>query len=247
MPDVAGYRAKVGTLIPSTNTLVEADFWSMAIPGVTFHAGRMYIPQPSLDSDDAFLQLLDSVDLALETALRDVTTCLPDYMAMGMSAPTFWGGLEGSNAFEKRMADACGIPMSTGSESCRAALAAYGAQRIAVLTPYQPVMREQIVRYFEDCGFTVVRYKDLGCASATAIAQVTESELETVINELNGPDVDAVVQCGTNLSMVRLAANAEVALKKPIIAINTAIVWHAYRAMGFNERLFGFGRLLSEF
>ena len=63
MPDVAGYRAKVGTLIPSTNTLVEADFWSMVIPGVTF-AGRMYIPQPSLDSDDAFLQLLDSVDLA---------------------------------------------------------------------------------------------------------------------------------------------------------------------------------------
>ena len=116
-----------------------------------------------------------------------------------------------------------------------------------MLTPYQPVIREQLVRYFEHCGFTVVRYKDLGCASAKAIAPVTESELETVINELNGPDVDAVVQCGTNLSMVRLAANAEVALKKPIIAINTAIVWHAYRAMGFNERLFGFGRLLSEF
>ena len=47
--------------------------------------------------------------------------------------------------------------------------------------------------------------------------------------------------------MVRLAANAEVALNKPIIAINTAIVWHAYRAMGFKEQLFGFGRLLSEF
>lgn len=48
MPDVVGFRAKMATLIPSTNTLVESDFWRMAIPGGTFHAGRMYIPEPTV-------------------------------------------------------------------------------------------------------------------------------------------------------------------------------------------------------
>ncbi len=246
MPDVAGFRAKVGTLIPSTNTMVEADFWSMVLPGVTFHAGRIYIPEPALDSDDAFKNLLASVDAALETALRDVMTCKPDYLAMGMSAPTFWGGAEGSARFTERMRAQTGLGISTGSDSCRAALEACRARNIAVLTPYQPVMREQIVRYFEDTGFKVVRYTDLLCPSATAIAAVTAAELRSELHRLDGPDIDAIVQCGTNLSMVRLAAQAEGWLGKPVIAINTAIVWHAYRANGFNEKLYGFGSLLSE-
>ena len=42
-----------------------------------------------------------------------------------------------------------------------------------------------------------------------------------------GRTSDALVQVGTNLSMVRLAAQAEMWLKKPVIAINTATYWHA--------------------
>jgi len=43
MPDAVGYRIKFGVIIPSTNTVVEADYNRMAPPGVTFHAGRMYV------------------------------------------------------------------------------------------------------------------------------------------------------------------------------------------------------------
>lgn len=65
-------------------------------------------------------------------------------------------------------------------------------------------------------------------------------------SELDGPDIDAIVQCGTNLSMIRLAADAEGWLGKPVIAINTATLWHAYRTNGFADTLYGFGSLLSE-
>ena len=37
--------------------------------------------------------------------------------------------------------------------------------------------------------------------------------------KLDGPDVDAIVQVGTNCSMVKLAAAAEMYLGKPVIAI----------------------------
>jgi maleate isomerase len=246
MPDVLGFRAKMGVIIPSTNTVVEADFVEMRIPGVTFHSGRMYIAQPVLDSDQAFERLLDQVRVSVETAIRDVLTCQPDYLLMGMSAPTFWGGVEGNRRFTERVRALSGLGVSTGAESCRAALEAVKAKRITVLTPYQPIMREQIVRYFTECGFTVVRYKDLRCASATAIAHITPAELRPVLRELDGPEVDAIVQCGTNLALVRLAAEAEGWLDKPVIAINTATLWHGYRANGFTDKLYGFGSLLSE-
>ena len=247
MPDVAGFRAKLATIVPSTNTIVEADFNHLfRIPGVTFHTGRMYIGNPVLDSDDAFTALLTQVDRAFEIAVRDVMTCEPDYLVMGMSAPTFWGGLAGNAAFLERAQRLCGLGVTTGAEACNAALAALGARRIAVFTPYQPIMREQIVRYFEESGFPVMRYVDLECPSATAIAAVTPGRLRGVLRDIDGPDVDAIVQVGTNLSMVRLAAEAEGWLGKPVVAINTAIIWHAYRANGFDDRIHGCGSLLSE-
>jgi len=246
MPDVVGFRAKMGVIIPSTNTVVESDFWDMRIPGATFHTGRIYIAQPNLSSDAAMENLLAQVQTAIEVAVRDVMTCKPDYLLMGMSAPTFWGGQEGSQRFAEKMRTLSGLKISMGSEACRAALEVYKAKRIAVFTPYQPIMRQQIVRYFEDCGFQVVRYKDLRCPSATAIAEITPADLRPVLQELDGPDIDALVQCGTNLSMIRLAADAEGWLGKPVIAINTATLWHGYRANGFTDKLYGFGSLLSE-
>ena len=64
---------------------------------------------------------------------------------------------------------------------------------------------------------------------------------------LDGRDVDAIIQVGTNLSMVRLAAAAELWLGKPVIAINTATYWHALRQNQITDKIAGLGRLLEEF
>ena len=64
---------------------------------------------------------------------------------------------------------------------------------------------------------------------------------------LDGDDVDALVQVGTNLSMTRLAAAAEMYLGKPVIAINTATYWNALRQNGIADQVSGFGRLMEEF
>ena len=46
--------------------------------------------------------------------------------------------------------------------------------------------------------------------------------------------------------MVRLADEAEGWLAKPVIAINAATLWHAYREHGFDDKLYGFGALLRD-
>jgi maleate isomerase len=79
------------------------------------------------------------------------------------------------------------------------------------------------------------------------IAHVGEAELRDAIQRLDGPEVDAIVQVGTNLAMARLAGIAEFWLGKPVIAINTATYWWALRSNGIADRLGGFGTLLSRF
>jgi maleate isomerase len=246
MPDVTGWRAKFGVIVPSTNTVVEHDFNRMAPPGVTFHTGRMYIERPAIDSDAAFEALLGEIRASITTAIRDVMTCEPDYLVMGMSAETFWGGVAGNAAFIERVRAQSGLAVSTGASACRAALEVLGVRRIAAFSPYQPVADTQVARFFEEAGFDVVRVTGRRCATATAIARVGEDTLRTVLRELDGPDVDAIVQAGTNLSMVRLADEAERWLGKPVVAINAATLWHALRANGICDRLAGFGSLLRE-
>lgn len=246
MPDVVGYRCKMGVVIPSTNTVVEADYNDMGPLGVTFHAGRMYIAEPSMDSDDAFENLMRQIRTSLETAIRDVMTCKPDYLIMAMSSETFWGGVDGNEQFTGRVKRLSGLGVSTGATATRMALETYGARKIAVLSPYQPVADHQVARYFQEVGFEVVRLIGLRCSSATTIAEVREDDLRRVLRELDGPGVDAIVQVGTNLSMVRLADEAERWLQKPIIAINAATLWHALRARGIRDQFRGFGSLFRE-
>lgn len=67
------------------------------------------------------------------------------------------------------------------------------------------------------------------------------------MRELDGDDVDALVQVGTNLSAAVLVPELEKAHGKPVIAINTATYWHALRALGIKDKIAGFGQLLEHF
>lgn len=246
MPDVVGYRAKFAVIVPSTNTVVEHDFSAVRPRGVTFHTGRMYIENPELSSNEEFEGLLAQIRVSIRTAIRDVMTCEPDYMVMGMSAETFWDGIKGNDEFEQRVMDQSGLKVTTGASATREALRLLGAEKIAFITPYQPVADEQVRAFYTQSGFHVIGCHGLKCPSATAIADVPERTLIEVLRELDGPDVDAIVQVGTNLSMVRLADEAERWLDKPVVAINTATLWHALRQNGFSDQLDGFGTLLRD-
>ena len=78
------------------------------------------------------------------------------------------------------------------------------------------------------------------------IAHEPEDKLRKAILELNEDAPDAIIQCGTNLACLRVAAEAERWLGKPVIAINAATYWRALRENGFHDKMHGMGRLLSD-
>jgi maleate isomerase len=248
MPDALGWRAKFGVLAPSTNTIVEPDFYRMGVPGVTSHFSRIHIRNPDLGSDAAFEALLEEVREEIGFAVQRVMTAEPDYMVMGMSSETFWGGMAGNRQFVQQIQALTGnLGVATGAEACERVLRKFGIKRIAVVTPYQPVGDHNVALFFNEIGADVVRIKGLRCPTAVSIAHVDEETLRQALREVDGDDVDALVQAGTNLSMLRLADEAERWLGKPVIAINAAIWWMALRDNGIDDKIDGCGRLLREF
>ena len=238
---------KFGVIAPSTNTSVQPEFDGMRPYGVTNHFSRIHIPDNPVHSDDDFNQLMVDIRAELMVSIDRVMTCGPDRVVMGMSAETFWDGLDGSVIFQKNCEERAGVPVSMGSDACQAALRKYGdIKRISVITPYMPVGDENVRKFFTDCGFDVAEVYGLKCSSPMLIAHESEKTLRDAIIKVNDPSVEAIVQVGTNLAMARVAGMAEFWLDKPVLAINTATYWWSLRQAGIEDKIPGWGSLLME-
>jgi maleate isomerase len=250
-------RAQIGVIIPSTNTGVEYDLQKFNLDGVTWHPSRFWIELRNWadeveatgdDNDTVFERFLEIMRGEIPISLRNVISAKVTHIMLGMSAETFWGGVEGSIEFEKNVRAHIGdLGLTTGAEATRKALECFEAKTISVITPYPPVGDANVRQYFEEIGYKVKAVKGLDRPSATAIAETSIQDVLQAVREVDGDDVDAIVQCGTNLSTVDLFPTLEHQLQKPLIPINIATVWHALRACGIEDKVTGRGRLMEEF
>ena len=257
LDNYVGHRAKIGVIIPSTNISVEYDCQRILPRGVSWHFARFYISHPNLSNDENFVRFLELLRGTVPDAVRDVLTCKPDHIMMGMSAETFWGGVTGNDGFVEHIQKLCGDRgLTTGANATLAALKAYQSKgrsikRISVLGPYQPIGDKNVRRFFEESGFEVKHVAGLKAANATdAIALTPEfgpGSVMEVVRGIDGDDVDAIIQVGTNLSTSLTFPTLEKWLGKPCLPINTAGCWHALRACGINDQFDNMGRLFEEF
>merc|ERR1711959_163601 len=254
LPDVNEHRIKIGVVIPSTNTTVEYDFWRIlfsnqeAMAGVGIHVAGILIDSPKLTTDEDMLEFLAQFRRQIFITVDRLMTAEPEYITMGMSLETFFGGWEGNKEFKAELQGRTGLNIATGAEACRYALEKFEAKKICIFTPYADIGDRNVVKFFEEIGCEVLRIAGLKCGSATDIAHVPESWCEKIIREdlASTEGCEAIVQCGTNLSMVSLADRLEHELGIPIIPINTACLWFAMREVGIEAKLQGCTRLFRE-
>lgn len=253
MENYIGHRAKIGVIIPSTNTAVEYDlgrFLQAGLRGVTWHPGRFFVEHTDLSDDGNFVQFLELIRQTIPDSVRDVMTCNPTHIMMGMSAETFWGGIEGNAEFIERIREQIGgLGLTTGANAIIDALEVFGGiRRISVLTPYQPIGDENVLQFFTESGFEIHQIHGLKCENTTdAIAGTPFSQVFEAVELIDHDSVDAIVQVGTNLSTSDIFPTLEQKLGKPVIPINVATVWHALRHSGVQDRFDGLGRLFEEF
>lgn len=250
MVDTLGYRMKFGVIAPSTNTSVEPEYAWMQPDGVTNHFSRIETPDMKVTDNESFGELVRVISENTLPAIDSVMTCDPGYVIMGMSAETFWDGTGRAERLHQEYEARAGVGVSMGSHACDAALKVYSAEKpiktIACLTPYMPLGDGMVKTFFSELGYDVLDVIGLKSASPMLIAHESEARMRGAIQTLNELKPDAIVQCGTNLACVRVAAEAEKWLNKPVIAINAATYWHALRANNINDKMHGFGRLLSD-
>ena len=213
--------------------------------GVTNHTMPLFVAKLTLVSSEDFARLIELVKANLDATIDVLVPCDPACIVLGMSAETFWDGMESPRKLEARPGErAEGRRITMGSEACEAALKVAGVKRIGIIAPYWPAGEKQVRRFFTEAGYGITGLKR---RSPHHIAVATDDTLRDAMRELDAANPDAIAHVGTNLRMVLLLAGAERWLQKLVIATNTEIYWRPLTRNGISERIRGCGSLPADY
>jgi maleate isomerase len=256
-PDVRSFRRKFGLLIPATNTSMEHELWTILIAnageglgGVGLHTSCVVTPRPQLATEADLREYKRQFLSGLKAAIDVSLLAQPQYLIMGMSLEHIISGLEAIRGVVSELEQYSRLAWATWHDAVRSALDCFGARRIGLLTPFDRSGNEAATRMFSDLGCEVVASVGFSCANALHIAHVPEWAKERAVIELLATDanrLDAVVQCGTNMSMIDVSERLEPIVGIPILGINAVLLWYSLRQNGFATRLRGVGRLGRDF
>lgn len=240
------WGVKFGLLTPATNLTVEDEYWSMRVDGATISTARIVIDQVDWRAPEDLGRFVEGVKKRIPDAITRVMQAKPDALVLGISISVLWGGLKGNEELKAQVKADTGLTLFTAADAIVAGLAALGAKRVGVVTPYPQLADKAVSDFFSEIGVTVLAQKSLRATSASAIGEIAPADIRQAMRDANVPGAQAIVTLGTDLKISRIAAQAEDWLGLPTVAVNAATWWLALRGMGVQARLDYWGVLLRE-
>ncbi|MEM6985197.1 MAG: hypothetical protein AAF499_01555 [Pseudomonadota bacterium] len=233
MADTLAPRAVIGVMTPAMNTVVQPELELLRPAGVTNQMQRFRLGGDQV-SDDVIEEAQKLMD------------CHPRAIAVGLTTDAGPGGIDKLAARCAALEAAVNVPVFNASQADHAALRAMGAQRIAVVTPFNAEVDAVVKANQEAAGFEVVAIQGTCAPSLPAICETPLDDIRAVFQAVAAQDVDAILQVGTALPVVALLDELEASTGKPIVACNAAVYWQTLRALDIRDSLTGYGTLLRD-
>ncbi|OGA39272.1 MAG: hypothetical protein A3G24_21950 [Betaproteobacteria bacterium RIFCSPLOWO2_12_FULL_62_13] len=240
MGSAGGWRARIGVVVPSVNTVVEPWFSAISPPGVSVHASRMFL-------DDALTP--DSIirmdrDEGMR-AVRQLASCRPHAVAYCCTASSIVQGLEYDRHLQHEVEQAAGVAATTATQSILEAARVLGVKRVAAASPYTEEIDKAEHAFFESAGLEVTSSACLGIKDAFGLAAPTPHEIHELALRAWKPGAEALLITCLNLWSQTVIERLETELGVPVITSTQATLWRLLRIAGIDDKIPRYGKLLS--
>lgn len=227
---------RLGLIVPTTNTVNQAEWQRMAPPGVSFALARM-----PLHTDT------EALHADLEISILELKRHKPDVIAYACTAGSLVVPLDALTGF---MQDKAGVPCVATAPALVHACRFLSIETIALATPYHDALNDHEVEFFAKCGIRTLNVKGLGIGAGgpheyVKIASVPKEEVYAHCRAADAPAAQAMIVSCTDFQALEAIPRLEAELGKPVISSNLATFWAALRAAGLRQPIAGFGRLLE--
>ena len=236
-------RAKLGLIVPPTNTVNEAEWARMMPEGVTFHTHRMPLHADTV-SEEGKRELMRDLDEVFGMLKQSRV----DAIAYACTAGSM---INPVGSLPDALARRNGVKAVTTSAAIVAALKELGASKLSVATPYADRLNEHETHFLRENGFEVLRLIGLGIGANgpseyTRIAETPLVDVGAHARAAFVPGSDALLITCTDFPTLPLISTLEDELGVPVVTSNQATLWAMLRAAGIDDRPDGFGALLSK-
>jgi maleate isomerase len=209
--------ARVGLIVPSSNTVIEVDFYRRLPADVTLHTARMYLEETTPEGESAML------DDYLPRAVDDLRSARPDVVVFGCTSA---GALRG-NAYEAELIERIAVQTAATTfsvaASVRAAVRGAGARRVGVITPYIDSLNARIRESLESDRLRVAAIHGLGITDNFTIADVEPERIARFAAErFAGSDIELLFASCTNFRALDAQQRIQAALGVPVVTSNQA-------------------------
>jgi maleate isomerase len=226
-------RARIGALVPFTNTNLEPDLTLMRPEGVSLHFARLGGYDEDEIPDETQMAGLGESDLS--EPLRLLAGVKPDIVLYGCTSATLTHGA----AFDEKLAEdvraRCGAPAVTAAGSLVEAIEDLGVSRIAFTSPYVAAINDAAVAFLASRGIeTVHRYDMSEVLDNAGQGDLTPADVLDLARRADGPKAEAVVLSCTDMRSVEAVAAIEAELGKPVVSSNLALMAAATKRLGLD-------------
>jgi len=230
---------RIGLLVPSSNSTVEAEFYRALPADVSLHVARL--PLTQVNPDD-----IAGMSDPMKTESKKLASADVDVIVLGAAAPSFLKGMGYDREVAQRIEDASGKPATTASTALLQSLAALGIKRVALGTAYTAKVTDIAVAFLRANGIEVVKTECMGLEDNLAIGRLDVETAYDLGVRVDCPDAQAVVFLCTNWQSMAIIERLERKLGKPVLSSTQFSVWAALKKVGYEGRIEGYGRLLRE-
>jgi maleate isomerase len=233
-----GTEAALGLLVLETDQTIEDEFrFLLPETGVALYGARLH--------NDA--RITPETLAEMEKLIVPTARLLPTAVELGVIGFACTSGalVIGEDKVAERVREARrGVKVTDPVTAARAALAALGARRIALLTPYVRRINVSLRAALEARGMQIPAMASFNQDDDNVVARIAPRSLAEAIIRIGGSDAcDAVFVSCTSLRVARIVEKVEAKIGKPVTSSNHALAWHMLRLSGFAKPLPGRGRL----
>ena len=237
-------RARIGVLVPFTNTNLEPDLTLMRPDGVSLHFARLGGYDEDEIPDEDQMAGLGAADL--DAPLRLLLGVKPDVVLYGCTSATLAHGPGFDRDLAATIRTRSGAACVTAAGALVAALRAVGARRIGFASPYVPVLNDRAIGFLADEGIETIARADIEATlSNEGQGALTPDDVIALGLRADHPGADAVVLSCTDMRAVEGIARLEQTLGKPVITSNQAMLFQTLTQLKSVEAPHGFGQLFE--
>lgn len=230
--------ARLGLIVPSSNTTMESEFYEMLPKGFSVHTGRLGLREVTVEE-------LARMEEKIEEEARKLADAYVDVIGYGCTSGSLFRGLGHDKMIEERIERASGKPAVATAGAVVRALKALNIKRVAVATPYTDEINSLEDKFLSANGFQVVDLKGLQITDNIKIGKLGAQVAYNLVMELECDKADGIFISCTNFPTIESIKKLEDVLRKPVISSNTATLWAMLKKCGASTEIQGFGRLLE--